>query len=232
MTKWKTWTSLEKQVTGCELCPRLRKHCQEIATTRRKAFADQVYWGRPVPGFGDHEAGLVIVGLAPAAHGANRTGRVFTGDRSGEWLYRALHKAGFANQPTSVSRDDGLKLKNAFITATVKCAPPDNKPTPKEIEACLPYLDWELANLKKAKVFLALGKIGWDNTWNLLKRSGEATGPRPAFKHNASFQLPSGRWLLGSYHPSQQNTFTGKLTEPMFDAVFRRARELLEIPQV
>lgn len=223
----KTWPQHEKQITACNHCSRLRKHCLEIAASKRRAFAGETYWGKPVVSFGDISAKLVIVGLAPAAHGANRTGRMFTGDRSGEWLYRALHKAGFANQPTSHHINDGLKLKNAFITATVRCAPPDNKPTPQEIQSCLSYLEWELEKLQQAKVYLALGKIGFDQTWNILKKFGQASGPRPQFKHNTAVQLDSKRWLLASYHPSQQNTFTGKLTEPMFDAVFNRAKELI-----
>lgn len=227
LLKTKTWTSLESQIAGCELCPRLREHCLEIARIKRKAFLTEKYWGRPISGYGDYNARLVIIGLAPAAHGANRTGRVFTGDRSGDWLYRALHKAGFANQPTSVSRDDGLKLNDCFITATVKCAPPDNKPTLEEINRCSSYLAWELSHLKQARVFLALGKIGFDAIWDFLKNQGEAQGRRPDFGHDRATKLDSGRWLLASYHPSQQNTFTGKLTEPMFDSVFAAARRLL-----
>lgn len=218
---------MSRAVENCEKCPRLRKHCLNIAEVKRKSFASDSYWGKPVEGFGDTGARLVIVGLAPAAHGANRTGRVFTGDRSGDWLYRALHKAGFANQPTSTHRNDGLKLADCFITATVKCAPPDNKPLPAEIERCLPYLKWELDRLSRARVYLALGKIGFDATWNILKERGEARGARPAFAHNKAVVLSSGRWLLASYHPSQQNTFTGKLTEPMFDAVFKQASKLI-----
>lgn len=220
---------ISKEVIACEKCPRLRRHCLKIATEKRRAFANETYWGRPVPGFGKPNANLVIIGLAPAAHGANRTGRVFTGDRSGDWLYRALHKAGFANQPNSSHRDDGLKLHHAYVTATVKCAPPDNKPTPEEIESCLPYLRAELAELKEASVYLALGKIGFDQGWNLFKEKGLTSGPRPEFKHLGEVKLKDGSWLLASYHPSQQNTFTGKLTEPMFDAVFTRAKELTQV---
>lgn len=222
-----SWKTFESQIIHCERCPRLRSHCLEIARVKRKAFLKDTYWGKPVTGFGDRNAGLVIIGLAPAAHGANRTGRVFTGDRSGDWLYRALHKAGFANQPTSTHAEDGLKLVDCYITATVKCAPPDNKPTPEEITNCLPYLDWELKNLKRARVYLALGKIGFDQTWNVLKQFGRASGARPDFAHNASVKLDSGQYLLASYHPSQQNTFTGKLTEPMFDTVFKNVRLML-----
>jgi uracil-DNA glycosylase family 4 len=220
--------SLTDEIISCERCPRLRRHCLKIAREKRRAFAEESYWGRPVPGFGDAKARLLIVGLAPAAHGANRTGRVFTGDRSGEWLYRALHRAGFANQALSVSRDDGLRLNDAYVTATVKCAPPDNKPTPAEIERCRPYLERELEAFTRARVYLALGKIGFDQTWDILKARGEASGPRPKFAHLAEKRLDSGRVLLASFHPSQQNTFTGRLTEPMFDAVFSRARALLQ----
>ena len=224
----KDWQELENKIVACEKCPRLRKHCLKIAKEKRKAFADQNYWGRPIIGFGDYNAELVIVGLAPAAHGANRTGRVFTGDRSGDWLFRALYKAGFANQPTSVSRLDGLQLHNAFVTASVKCAPPLNKPTPNEIERCHPYLKWELDHLSHAKVYLVLGKLAFDQAWRFFKDRGEAHTARPAFKHNQATRLDSGLWLLASYHPSQQNTFTGKLTEPMFDAVFAQAQTLID----
>ncbi|MEW6055281.1 MAG: uracil-DNA glycosylase [Bdellovibrionota bacterium] len=225
----KEWTSFEKQITLCEKCKRLRNHCVSIAKVKRRSFANERYWARPVTGFGDYGARLVIVGLAPAAHGANRTGRVFTGDRSGEWLYRALHKAGFANQPHSIHKEDGLRLTDAFVTATVKCAPPDNKPTPQEIAHCLPYLKWEIKKLSKAKVYLALGKIGFDQAWNVLREMGIAPKTaRPQFGHGKVVELGSDRWLLGSYHPSQQNTFTGKLTEPMFDSVFARARQILD----
>lgn len=229
MTTFKNWKQINSAVETCQACPRLRKHCLNIAEVKRKSFATETYWGKPITGFGDTNARLIIVGLAPAAHGANRTGRVFTGDRSGDWLYRALHKAGFANQPTSTYRDDGLALTDCYITATVKCAPPDNKPTPAEIERCLPYLRCELDRLGKARVYLALGKIGFDATWNILKERKQAQGARPAFGHNKAVALESGRWLLASYHPSQQNTFTGKLTEPMFDAVFEQAVKLISV---
>lgn len=219
--------TLKEAITSCKKCSRLRSHCQKIAQEKRKSFAGDTYWAKPVAGFGVERAALVVVGLAPAAHGANRTGRVFTGDRSGDWLYRALFKAGYANQPTSTGRSDGLELTNCFVTATVKCAPPDNKPTPTEIRACLPYLKREFELLQTAQVYIALGKIAFDQTWNLLKQFGWADGPRPAFKHLAVVKLPHGRWLIASYHPSQQNTFTGKLTEPMFDSVFDQARKLI-----
>jgi uracil-DNA glycosylase family 4 len=195
---------------------------EEVARTGRASYAGQVYWGRGVPGLGDPDASLVLVGLAPAAHGANRTGRMFTGDRSGDWLFAALYRAGFASQPTSTSRDDGLELHDAYITATVHCAPPANKPTPAEREACRPYLDRELALLGHAVVLVALGQVAWQAV-----AVHYGLRPRPAFGHLAETTLPDGRILLGSYHPSQQNTFTGKLTVPMFDDVFTRARRLI-----
>jgi uracil-DNA glycosylase family 4 len=195
---------------------------EEVARTGRASYAGQAYWGRGVPGFGDRRAALVIVGLAPAAHGANRTGRMFTGDRSGDWLFGALYRAGFASQPTSTAADDGLTLSDAYITATVHCAPPANKPRPDERANCASYLSRELALLDRAAVVVALGQFAWQA---LAAHYG--LRPRPAFSHLAEAPLPDGPVLLGSYHPSQQNTFTGTLTEPMFDAVFARAREVI-----
>ncbi len=213
---------LEGEMVGCRACPRLVAWREQVAAERRAAFRDEDYWGRPVPGFGDPAARLVIVGLAPAAHGANRTGRMFTGDRSGDFLYAALHRTGFANQPTSVSREDGLRLEGAWITAPVRCAPPANKPTVEERDACRPWLERELA-LLDGQVFLTLGAFGYQAACALLD-----VRPRPRFAHGVEVALPAGRWVLGSYHVSQQNTFTGKLTEPMLDAVLHRARVLID----
>ena len=213
---------LDAEVVSCRACPRLVAWREEVAATRRAAFRDQTYWGRAVPGFGDRRARLLIVGLAPAAHGANRTGRMFTGDRSGDWLYASLFRTGFANQPTSVDAGDGLALLDAYITAAVRCAPPANQPTPAERDNCRPFLEREVALLDQVRVIVALGKFGHDAAGSVL-----GLRPRPAFGHGSEATLPDGRVLMGCYHPSQQNTFTGKLTEPMTDAVFNRARELL-----
>ena len=215
--------ALHDEIVACRACPRLVEWREEVAREKRAAYRDQEYWGRPVPGFGDSDARLVIVGLAPAAHGANRTGRVFTGDRSGDWLFGAMHRAGFANQPTAEHRDDGLALLDAYVLAAVRCPPPQNRPTTEERDRCRPFLERELALLANQRVLLALG--GW--ALGVLA-SVEGLRPRPKFGHGAEFELPDGRVLLCSYHPSQQNTFTGRLTEPMFDAVFARARELVD----
>ncbi len=214
--------AVQRDVVACRRCPRLVRWREEVARTGRASYAGQVYWGRAVPGFGDPNASLVIVGLAPAAHGGNRTGRIFTGDRSGDWLFGALYRAGYASQPTSTSRDDGLTLTAAYITAAVHCAPPANKPEPSEREACAPYLARELSLLRQAAVVVALGQYAWQAV-----AAHYGLRPRPAFGHLAESPLPSGMTLLASYHPSQQNTFTGKLTETMFDAVFARASALI-----
>jgi len=222
----RTFKTLQKTIESCTACPRLRTYCLAVAEEKRRAFAHQTYWGKPVAGFGDPAAWLWIVGLAPAAHGANRTGRVFTGDRSGDFLYAALHRAGMANQPTSTWRDDGLSLTGVFISASARCAPPANKPLPVELAACSVYLDREWELLREKRVFLALGKIAWDATLILAARNGVTIpSPRPAFAHGAAIRLGS-MWLLGSYHVSQQNTFTGKLTPAMFDAVLANAKNL------
>jgi uracil-DNA glycosylase len=209
------------QVAGCRACPRLVAWREQVAGEKVARFREWDYWGRGVPGFGDPAAHLLIVGLAPAAHGANRTGRVFTGDRSGDFLYAALHRTGYANQPTSEHAADGLVLTGVYITAAVKCAPPANKPTPEERETCRPYLERELALLPEVRIVLALGRFGWDVVCSSL-----GVRPRPPFGHGAEAPLPGGRTLLGSYHVSQQNTFTGKLTEPMLDAVLARATRI------
>ncbi|MGZ4166359.1 MAG: uracil-DNA glycosylase [Solirubrobacteraceae bacterium] len=208
------------------MCPRLVAWREEVARVKRAAFADETYWGRPLPGFGDPAASVVVLGLAPAAHGGNRTGRVFTGDRSGDWLFAALHRAGFANQPTSVRSDDGLRLRDAWVCAAVRCAPPANKPTPAERDNCLPYAVREFELLPSARVVVCLGAFAWDAALRILSALGvERIRPRPRFGHGA--ELAAGRFtLVGSFHPSQQNTFTGRLTEDMLDAVFDRAREL------
>ncbi|MGD9719878.1 MAG: uracil-DNA glycosylase [Pirellulales bacterium] len=220
------YDALNERIVACERCARLRTYCQLVAAEKRAAFRHWTYWGRPVPNFGDPAARLLIVGLAPAAHGANRTGRMFTGDRSGEWLYRALHKAGFANQPTSHARDDGLQLVDCAITAAAHCAPPGNKPLPQELVNCHGWLE-QTIDLLHARVFLALGQIAWKVVLAECIRRGWHTGRLPRFAHGAQVPLVGNRWLVGSYHPSQQNTFTGVLTEPMFDRVFRAARRLL-----
>jgi uracil-DNA glycosylase len=211
---------LEERITRCRKCPRLVEWRERVAREKRAAFRDEDYWGRPVPGFGDPRARVYVLGLAPAAHGGNRTGRVFTGDRSGDWLFASLHRTGFANQPTSTRADDGLRLDGAFIAAAVRCAPPANKPLPGERDNCLPYAAEEL-ELIGPDVIVCLGAFAWDAASRLY-----GLRPRPRFGHGAEHPIPGGPVLLASYHVSQQNTFTGKLTEPMLDAVFGRAREL------
>jgi uracil-DNA glycosylase family 4 len=224
---------VREQIVTCERCERLRTYCLRIAREKRAAFREDTYWGRPVPGFGDPAARLFIVGLAPAAHGANRTGRVFTGDGgggSGDFLMTALHATGFASQPTSQRADDGLVLHDTFIAAAVRCAPPDNKPTPGEIAACEPHLRNELAALPNVKVFVALGRIAADAYWRLIAPSGVAPRPRPVFGHGNVFvpDTPSVASLVMSYHPSRQNTNTGRLTAPMMRHVFELSRTLIE----
>jgi len=215
---------LDRELIECRRCPRLVAWREQVAREKRAAFRNWDYWGRPVPGFGDPDARLLILGLAPAAHGGNRTGRIFTGDRSGDWLFASLWRTGFANQPTSVSRDDGLKLRDCYITAPVKCAPPGNKPLPEERDNCAPWLERELALLPAIRVVVALGSYAWDTA---LRHLGPVR-PKPRFTHGAEAALPHGRTLLASYHVSQQNTSTGRLTEAMLDQVFLRARELLQ----
>jgi uracil-DNA glycosylase family 4 len=229
------WRRLNDDIVSCNRCPRLRAHCQEIARVKRRAFRDQTYWGRPVPGFGDTRAQVLICGLAPAAHGANRTGRMFTGDDSGNWLYAALHRTGFATQETASGRDDGLALRDAFITASARCAPPDNKPSPAELAACAPFLAREIELLDRVRVVVALGQIAWNTMLRCAVRVGDASlpSPRPRFAHGAETRLRIREGgtpvtLLASYHPSRQNTNTGRLTRPMLDAVLFRARELAE----
>jgi uracil-DNA glycosylase family 4 len=223
---------LERRIVRCSLCPRLVQHRERVALEKKREFRDETYWGRPVPGFGDPRARLLVVGLAPAAHGGNRTGRIFTGDSSGDWLYEALHRYGFANQPTSVARDDGLCLRDCWVCAAARCAPPDNKPSPIELSNCRPYLEAEIRLLGRLKVVVALGRVahgswlraaGW---WQRLRPP-----ERPVFAHAAESALPDGTIFISSYHPSRQNTNTGKLTRAMWHRVFARARAILDRTQ-
>jgi uracil-DNA glycosylase len=217
---------LNQCIIDCRKCPRLVGWREQVAREKRAAFRDEEYWGRPVPGFGDPRARLLVCGLAPAAHGGNRTGRVFTGDRSGDWLYGALHRAGFANQPTSVHRNDGLRLLDCYITACVRCAPPDNKPTIEERDACLGYLQEELRQLKRVRAVLCLGNFAWEGMLRSLRSLGWRADRKPRFGHGA--EAACGPYtFIGCYHPSQQNTFTGRLTQPMLDAVLIRARAIV-----
>ena len=218
--------TLTAAIVSCRACPRLVAWREQVAHDKRAAFRDEPYWGRPVPGFGDPAAAVAVIGLAPAAHGANRTGRMFTGDRSGEWLYRALHRAGYANQAESSGLDDGLVLTGAFITAPVRCAPPGNQPTPDERDRCRPFLERELTLLTDVRVFVTLGEFGYRALATVL-----GLRPRPRFGHGVEVPLEDGRTIICSYHVSQQNTFTGRLTEPMLDAVFDRARTLASDPR-
>ena len=219
------WDLLNQKVSTCDRCPRLIEHCQTIAATRRRAYREENYWGGPVPNFGDARARVLIVGLAPGAHGANRTGRMFTGDRSGDWLFRALHKAGFANQADSTGLQDGLKLTGAAITNACHCAPPGNKPTPEELHNCREWFHQTIAVLP-VQVFVGLGQVGWRAVVDYARDRQWHSGKLPRFAHGAELHLGADRWLIGSFHPSQQNTFTGRLTEDMLDDIFRRVRRL------
>jgi len=221
--------TLNSEVVACTRCPRLVTYREQIALEKRKAYREWEYWGKPVPGFGDPYARVIVLGLAPGAHGSNRTGRPFTGDASGKFMYPVLHETGFANQCSATHRNDGLALKDLYITAAVRCAPPDNKPLPMELTSCAPYLERELEGLKNAKVIVALGKIGFDAYLNYLKRAGLLQSKAPyIFQHGASYKMPDGRTLLASYHPSNQNTQTGKLTRHMFVRIFKEAARLAE----
>ena len=227
-------TVLNREVIACTRCPRLVAYREQIAREKRRAYRDCEYWGKPVPGFGDPEARVLIMGLAPGAHGSNRTGRPFTGDASGKFMFPVLYETGFANQPNATDRNDGLMLKDLYITAAVRCAPPDNKPTPQELANCSHFLDREMAGLEKVKVVVALGKIGFDAYLNYVKRRGFLASKqgyafkRYPFKHGASYRLPDGKVLLASYHPSNQNTQTGKLTRKMFVKIFKQAARLAD----
>lgn len=221
------WDDLEAKIVNCRLCPRLVAWREEVARTRRRAYRDWVYWGKPVPGFGDRQARVLVVGLAPGAHGANRTGRMFTGDGSGEFLYRALYKAGFANQPEGISREDGLELSELFITAVCRCVPPANKPKALEISTCLPYMKEEMKFLTQMEGIVALGGIAFDYTLRILRES-DLSIPRLKFTHGGLHQFDSNLpWVIASYHPSRQNTQTGRLTEEMFDEIWGKVRSLL-----
>jgi uracil-DNA glycosylase len=226
--------AIQHAIVACERCPRLRAYCAEIARTKKRAYRDQTYWGRPVPAFGDPNARIALVGLAPGAHGSNRTGRMFTGDGSGVWLYRALHRAGLANQPTQVDGNDGMVLRDVLITAALRCAPPGNKPAPAELRECLPYLQAELATLRRLRVIVGLGAIGARAAALALSDAGYRFNRKPVFAHGTEAEAvraeaPQRVVLIHSYHPSRQNMNTGVLTEPMLDAVFRRARHLCQL---
>jgi uracil-DNA glycosylase family 4 len=225
-------STIRSTIISCDRCPRLRTYCQAVARHKRAAFRNDTYWGRPVPGFGDPDARILLIALAPAAHGANRTGRTFTGDGpggSGDFLMAALHANGFANQPFSRSIDDGLELTDAWIAAAVRCAPPDNKPSPEEIAACHAHLVAEVGALANVRVMVALGRIAFDATWRLLADRGIVIKPKPAFGHGLTYRTPGGPTVIASYHPSRQNTNTGKLTPTMLKSVFRKARDLAHV---
>lgn len=222
-------TILNREVIACTRCPRLVKYRAEVARVKRRAYLSWDYWGKPVPGFGDPDARVLVMGLAPGAHGSNRTGRPFTGDASGNFMYPVLYETGFANQPTATDRNDGLLLSDLYITAAVRCAPPDNKPLPQELAECAVFLDRELAGLKRVKVVVALGKIGFDAYLNYMKRLGLLQSKKPyLFQHGAHYRLPDGKVLLASYHPSNQNTQTGKLTRKMFVEIFKQAAKFAD----
>ncbi len=227
-SKMRTLQGLNDKIIHCTKCPRLIQHCRQIAKVKKREFRQESYWGKPVPGFGDPKAQVWIIGLAPAAHGANRTGRMFTGDSSGKWLYRALFKAGFSNQEESKHLKDGLKLENVYISAAARCAPPENKPTLEELKNCAPYLAEEYKHLKQVWLYLALGKIAFDTTLKFLESQGQNVGsPRPKFAHGAFYDFGNTA-VLCSYHPSRQNTQTGKLTEEMWQEIFFRLRNILK----
>lgn len=228
-TPSRAWADLNARIEACTACERLVAHCRRIAREKRAAYRDCTYWGRPVANLGEASARVLLVGLAPGAHGSNRTGRMFTGDASGEWLFRALHRAGFANQPRGVERGDGLVLLDCAITAVGHCAPPDNKPTPAEIAACRPFLE-QAFDLVAARVVVGLGGIAWREMFRSFRLRGWHAGPLPPFGHGEVVPLSEGRWAVASYHPSRQNTNTGRLTEPMLDEVFAVARELAYRP--
>jgi len=220
---------IQQAIVTCERCPRLRKYCQQIATVKKAAFRDQTYWGRPVAGFGDANARILLIGLAPAAHGANRTGRMFTGDGtggSGDFLMRALHANGLASQPTSRSADDGLRLTGAYVVAAARCAPPDNRPAPEELERCRPFLEAEWNALPDIRVVVCLGRIAFDTCWRVLDNRGLSVRPRPLFAHGTEYPVPGGPHVIAAFHPSRQNTNTGRLTPEMLATVFARARAL------
>jgi len=222
------WAAHNERIIDCRLCPRLVAYREEVARVKRRAYRDWDYWGKPVPGFGDHQARLLVVGLAPGPHGSNRTGRMFTGDSSGDFLYAALHRVGMANQPTTTNRDDSLKLHDIFITAICRCVPPDNKPTPQEIRNCQPFLETEMTFLKQYQGIVALGGLAFNQVLAIF-RGHSYSIPRLEFAHNALYELGSGLpWLLASYHPSRQNTQTGRLTVEMFDTIWGRAKSLLK----
>jgi uracil-DNA glycosylase len=230
MAEAATLATLNARIVSCELCPRLRAHCTEVARTRRRAYADWEYWGRPVPSFGDPKARVMALGLAPGAHGSNRTGRPFTGDGSGDFLYPVLHEAGFASQPKAVSRDDGMTLSGLWITAMARCAPPGNKPTPEELRNCAPWLDQEMKLLTDLRVVVCLGRIAFDGLLAHEMRTGTLKKRTDfVFAHGAEYKLPSGLISIASYHPSLQNTNTGKLTREMLLKVLKRARELADL---